>query len=446
MFLFGPPNVEKMKARRDVNGLIKALSYKNGDVHRAAIQALKEIGAPAVTPLIAALKDEKSYVRAAAAWALGEIKDPRAVEPLIAALRDGDGFMRGTAIPALGEIGAPAVEPLIAALQDKNKEVRWTAAQVLGRIGDARAVEPLIAALKEECNDVRWNAARALGQIGDARAVQPLTAALKDEWPLVRQTAAEALGQIGDPRAVEPLTAVLQDEESQVRQAAAEALDRLGWEPGPAETAGWYWMAKRDWDKCVAWGALGVELLIAALKDRNSEVRRDAIQALGEIGAPAVTPLIAALKDKREYVRQAAAEALGRIGDARAVEPLSAALKDVPYAAAQALDCLGWKPGQDENAGWYWMAKHDWKKCVTLGALAVEPLIAALKDEDWNVRRAAARALVSIYQKGELPQNVREAILRHRESITEAHDDVRVESAAWGCSHTDRGIGVKFPL
>jgi hypothetical protein len=27
MFLFGPPNVKEMKARRDVNGLIRALGY-----------------------------------------------------------------------------------------------------------------------------------------------------------------------------------------------------------------------------------------------------------------------------------------------------------------------------------------------------------------------------------------------------------------------------------
>ena len=103
MFLFGPPNVEKMKARRNVNGLIKALGYKKDwEVRWDAARALGEIKDPrAVEPLSAALKDENEYVRKAAAYALGEIKDPRAVEPLIAALKDEELHVRWAAAEAL---------------------------------------------------------------------------------------------------------------------------------------------------------------------------------------------------------------------------------------------------------------------------------------------------------------------------------------------------------
>jgi hypothetical protein len=69
------------------------------------------LGAPAMEPLIAALKDKDSKdsdVRQAAAEALGEIKDPRAVEPLIAALKDAKWRVRYAAAYALGEIGDPA--------------------------------------------------------------------------------------------------------------------------------------------------------------------------------------------------------------------------------------------------------------------------------------------------------------------------------------------------
>ena len=101
MFLFGPPNVEKMKARRDVNGLIKALRYrKDKGVRQAAAEALVKIGAPAVEPLIAALKDESFSVRQAAAEALGKIGAP-AVEPLIAALKDQNSWARAAAAQAL---------------------------------------------------------------------------------------------------------------------------------------------------------------------------------------------------------------------------------------------------------------------------------------------------------------------------------------------------------
>ena len=293
------------------------------------------------------------------------------------------------------------IKGLIKALRYRKDEgVRQAAAEVLGKIGDPRAVEPLIAALKDAEWIVREAAAKALGKIGDTRAVEPLIAALKDQNSWARAAAAESLGKIGDPRAVELLIATLKDKDSGVRKAAAKALDHLGWEPAQDEIAGWYWIAKRDWDKCVALGALTVEPLIAALKDAGWSVRADAAKALGKIGDPRVVePLIAALKDKDEYVRKAADEALVKIG-APAVEPLIAALKgenkDVRQAAAAMLGRLGWQPGRDETAGWYWMVKGDWDKCVALGALAVEPLIAALKDGSFSVRKAAAYALGEI--------------------------------------------------
>ncbi|MGR3309683.1 MAG: HEAT repeat domain-containing protein [Candidatus Brocadiales bacterium] len=46
-----------------------------------------------------------------------------------------------------------------------------------------------------------------------------------------------------------------------------------------------------------------VEPLIAALKDKNADVRRRAAETLAEIGAPAVEPLLATLNDKDPNVR-----------------------------------------------------------------------------------------------------------------------------------------------
>lgn len=63
--LFGPPNVEKLAARRNVNGLVKALNYeKDVQVRCAAAEALGKIGdAHAVESLVAALKDGNRHVR-----------------------------------------------------------------------------------------------------------------------------------------------------------------------------------------------------------------------------------------------------------------------------------------------------------------------------------------------------------------------------------------------
>ena len=93
MPLFGPPNVEKMKAKNDVQGLIKALSYqKDYSIQINAAKSLGEIGdVRAVDPLIAILKMEAA-------------KD---VKGLIKASKDPNSGVRRAA--ALGKIGKPAV-------------------------------------------------------------------------------------------------------------------------------------------------------------------------------------------------------------------------------------------------------------------------------------------------------------------------------------------------
>ncbi|MBE3090658.1 MAG: HEAT repeat domain-containing protein, partial [Actinobacteria bacterium] len=194
-----------------------------------------------------------------------------------------------------------------------------------------------------------------------------------------RRYAAIALGEIGDSLAVKPLIAALKDKDLEVHCAAAVALGKIG-------------------DK------QAVKPLIATFKDEDREVRREASIALGKIGdSRAVKTLIAALKDYRD-VRCAAAEALGKIRDSQAVKPLIAVLedenRDVRREAAGALDKLGWKPDMSEEGAFYWIAKTGyWEKCVKIGAPAVKPLIAALKDKNDYVRREAAIALGKIGDK-----------------------------------------------
>jgi HEAT repeat protein len=53
--------------------------------------------------LAGALKDADAHVRKQAAWALGEIKDPRASGALASALKDASAEVRKQAAWALGE-------------------------------------------------------------------------------------------------------------------------------------------------------------------------------------------------------------------------------------------------------------------------------------------------------------------------------------------------------
>ncbi len=105
---------------------------------------------------------------------------------------------RHGALDKIVEIGAPAVDPLIEALRSEYDPVaRWVSAEALGRIGDGRAVNPLIATLAHDGHpDVRWHAADALGTLGDGRAIEGLTAALTDKDSWVRDFAKKSLETI----------------------------------------------------------------------------------------------------------------------------------------------------------------------------------------------------------------------------------------------------------
>ena len=163
--LFGPPNVEKLEAKRNVQGLINVLSYQMRD-----------------------------NVRQAAAEALGGLKDARAIEPLIvAALNDSDRQVREAAAKALGQIGDPqAVRTLVTVLNDQRSyvgsfHVRVAAADALGKIGDAQATKALLDVMR--CGDnLSLVAATALVQIG-ASAIGPLLNTLQypseDSWKKV---------------------------------------------------------------------------------------------------------------------------------------------------------------------------------------------------------------------------------------------------------------------
>ncbi len=355
MGLFGEPNVEKMKARKNVRGLIKALEYQTNQKTKNRKQA------------------------AAIALLKLKILSPRAIKPYIARL--------------LSKVKSGG----------NWERVREDAVKALGEIGDPRAVEPLIAELEAGYGYkvVQQAAAIALGKIGDPRAVEPLIAELKAGYTEMRKAAAEALGKIGDPRAVEPLIAALKNRDEKVRKAAAEALDKLGWLPDEGAIGAAYWIAKEKWYLCVKIGDPAVEPLTAALKDVKCDVRRFVARALGKIGDPrAVEPLTAAFKAGDKEVRKAAANALGEIGDPRALEALIAALKardeEVRKTAAAALDKTGWLPDEGADGAAYWVAKNEWARCVKIGAPAVEPLVAALKDESWKMRWAAAAVLGKI--------------------------------------------------
>ncbi|MBI4400644.1 MAG: HEAT repeat domain-containing protein [Nitrospirae bacterium] len=183
-------------------------------------------------------------------------------------------------------------------LKDPDWAVRREAVITLGEMGDERCVEPLIRALRDGDWQVREVAIEALGMVGSP-AVESLIRLLRD-WD-VRKFAIWALGKIKDERVLDPLIGQLRNDE--FNEAATDALVELG---KPA-----------------------VPKLIAALKDKDENTRKQAVIALGRIQDPeAIDPLVDMLQDKDWFTRLTAAAALEKNGDERGREAIKPLLKD----------------------------------------------------------------------------------------------------------------------
>ena len=323
-------------------------------------------------------------------------------------------------------------------LKSSSSATRGFAVERMAELGNAEVVEPLIAALEDSDEYVRQGAAAALGKIGDKRAVDRLIVNLIVTLPdkkSVRREAATALGKIGDARAIKPLVGALKDSDKEVRKEARKALETLRYEPADKMQQALMFIAYQRWDDAVELGADAIEPLLAALQDSDEAVRTEAEKALRKVGDEGVLKfLLAGIKDSDEDVRMRAIKALGWIGDGQAVEPLISALQDhSSYPAAVALGRIGDKRAlgplvaaykdslNDENffaSGDFAeiLGKFDDPRAVTalisglreahvikrgtaaivlgkMGAVAVEPLIAAIKDPHKYVRQGAADAL-----------------------------------------------------
>jgi HEAT repeat protein len=226
-----------------------------------------------------------------------KMKDDRNVRGLVIALKHRDPAVAYEAVEALGEIGDPAAAgPLMEALSgDKYSGIRWKAAEALIQIGD-EAVPYLIGALENPDEDVRWKAAIALGEIGDERAVGPLIRLLGDEDRFVRSRAAYALGIMGEP-VIQPLIAALDEKNANLRWGVVMALGRI----------------KAD-------SAIGA--LIRATTDVNEDVRQEAMTSLAASDKDGLAALLKALKWAKKEEKINIIKVLGEIGSVEAVEPL----------------------------------------------------------------------------------------------------------------------------
>ena len=217
-------DIEAMKNKRDIHGLIRLLDHRKNDVQWRAADALGTLGEAACEPLLRPLTYPMTHVRIGAVEALGAIKSQRSVEPLIHTL-----------------------------MNDTSNEVRWVTTLALGEIGDKRAIPALLVSIKDKDRYVRYGCVKALEQIGWSAetdqdkvycaialedwdtmikmgkpAIGPLIDMLRDEHPAIRVRIIEILGSIGDAEARNSCELVLRDPDEHVRWSGVLSSRRCG--------------------------------------------------------------------------------------------------------------------------------------------------------------------------------------------------------------------------
>ncbi len=216
----------------------------------------------------------------------------QSVSLAIQALEWGDFQDRWEIAKVLPNLGNGAIAPLIAVLEDEDAdtELRWFAARILGKFDRPEVMQALVKLVKNSDEELSQIAAETLGNFGPT-AIESLADLLLQEES--RQFATAALAQIRRTETIPPLLTVVGDTKVGVRVAAIEALSSFHDSRIPP-------------------------VLVGALKDPATAVRKEAVRALGvraylDAELDLVNLLKPLLSDIRLEVCQSAAIALGRL-------------------------------------------------------------------------------------------------------------------------------------
>jgi HEAT repeat protein len=426
--LIGPADATAIEA------LIKATADADASVRRMAARALHKLH-PASKEVEDALgkmlNDPDPSVRVESLSALTDLGEA-AVPTLIGAL--GSEKTRYWAALALGEIGEKAKgasEALSTALSDPRPQVRREVLVALARIGDggAIAVPEIVKHLADPDPAVRHAAAFTLGRMGPAAAgaIDALRKARDSKDHLMETICVWALAHI-EPQnqevrkeAIELLTAVMHDSKSRAQAPALRGLLEL--EPDPAKVVPVLVRLMEQGDlesihealsAAHAYGELGLPVLIAGLSRPEVRGRAAALIAkLGAKGGKAVPAIVAALSDKDVEVRRELLLALALIGpdSAAALPELAKLLSDaeprVAALAAYAMGSIGEKAASHASqfrknmesedpvvrVASAWALVHVTAKPESVAAITIPVLLQGLKNDNPGIRRGSAEAL-----------------------------------------------------
>ena len=315
--------------------IVPTLTDEREAVKRQFVDFLEEIGSPGTAALVVMLQDSSKRVRENAVEALGEIgEDARkagrnydaAAIALAGALTDASDDVFREAVSELGDVRPTSSEalafvvPALIAVQTKgSSSARDDILDVLGQIGEDLAEngqatdtirDALIAGLNDNSTKVRTNAIAELSDMQETstQTFAALTRVLSDDSKSVRARAEDVLIKLGKNHAAR-ITPILVDALTNNQSATTRGhiVDVLG-------AIGEARVKKGESEEMV------VKPLLVALRDSDSDVRRNAADELGEMRTKlpdALTALTQALQDGSKNVRSAAQKAMRRIEAAK---------------------------------------------------------------------------------------------------------------------------------
>ena len=131
-----------------------------------AVRTLAQMRQPPLNWLIDALSDPSCEVREAAALALTAHPSENAVPGLVHALGDTEGMLGALAMNALTEIGKPALPALLEAYQYAQTKAQIQIIRTLAEIRDKRAISLMLKATEEDSAVVSYWAREGLERLG----------------------------------------------------------------------------------------------------------------------------------------------------------------------------------------------------------------------------------------------------------------------------------------
>ena len=314
--------------------------------------------------------------------------------------------------------GATPVAVLAAKDLKSDKEVdKVMALDELGARGEAAAavLKPIEELLKDKSAKVRAHAALALGSIGPKAkdSVTALAVLLKDPDATVRLTAVRAVRAIhpGSKVMIPICVKLLEDPDPAIRVRILSALADSGVDAVPGLIKG-----LKD-DKFAFWALIvlreigpaakdAIPAIAEKLKDKQPEIRREAVLTLGAFGeaaVPAVPQIAALLSDK--HAGTAATFVLGELGQ-------------IPKDAEATVRTNAKSDDQLLSTTSLWALARIHPDDKELRRETTEKLVSRLKDKNKFVRDTAARALVALPPAPEITVPIWEKAMQDADETT----------------------------